>query len=99
MGVSSRSPVPGASQYGLAVSSSVVTLTVPATARTAEIFVRGASIVFTRDGTNPTATAGFQADVADIIVLNARKEIQALEMIRKSTDATVDVEYFTDVSG
>jgi len=98
MGATSRSPVPGASQYGLAVSSSVVKLTVPATGRTAEIYVRGASIVFTRDGTDPTATAGFQADVGDIIVLNARKEVQALEMIRQSTDATVDVEYFTDLS-
>ena len=98
MGVRSRSPVTGA-QYALAVSSTVVTLTVPDTANVAEIYVRTAAVVFTRDGTDPTATKGIQANVGDIIVLNSRAELDKFEVIRQSVDATIDVEYFTDVSG
>ena len=98
MGVRSRSPVTGA-QYALAVSSTVVTLTVTDTANVAEIYVRTAAVVFTRDGTDPTATKGIQANVGDIIVLNSRAELDKFEVIRQSVDATIDVEYFTDVSG
>ena len=98
MGVRSRSPVTGA-QYALAVSSTVVTLTVPDAANVAEIYVRTAAVVFTRDGTDPTATKGIQANVGDIIVLNSRAELDKFEVIRQSVDATIDVEYFTDVSG
>jgi len=65
----------------------------------AEIYVRDASIVFTRTGTDPTATLGFQANVDDIVMLNSRAELDRFEAIRVSTDATVDVEYFTDISG
>ena len=98
MGVRSRSTAGGA-QYALAVSSTVVTLTVPDAAMTAEMFVRTGPVVFTRDGTDPTATKGFQANVGDIIVLSSRDELDKFEVIRESIDATVDVEYFTDVSG
>ena len=66
----------------------------------AEIYVRTASIVFTRDGTDPTATQGIQADVGDIILLNSREELENFEAIRQGgTSATIDVEYFTDISG
>ena len=99
MGVRSRSKVTGA-QFGLSVTSStVVTLTVPTTAMVAEIYVRTASVVFTRDGTDPTATQGIQADSGDIIVLNSRDELDRFEVIAVSTTATLDVEYFTDLSG
>ena len=99
MGVRSRSKVTGA-QFGLAIADTVVTLTVPGAAMVAEIYVRTAPIVFTRDGTDPTATAGFQANVDDIILLNSRDELDRFEAIRQgATSATIDVEYFTDVSG
>ncbi len=99
MGVRSRSPVTGA-QFALAVTSAtVVTLTVPDAAMTGEIYVRTAPVVFTRDGTDPTATQGIQADVGDIIVLNSRSELDKFKVIAVSTSATLDVEYFTDVSG
>ena len=99
MGVRSRSPLPGVSQYGLSISSAVVKLTVPDAANCAELYVRTASIVFTRDGTDPTSTAGFQANAGDIIMLNSRAELDRFEAIRESSNATVDVDYFTDISG
>lgn len=99
MGVRSRSKVTGA-QFGLSVTSAtVVTLTVPAGAMVAEIYVRTAPVVFTRDGTDPTATAGIQANAGDIIVLNSRDEVEKFKAIAVSTTLTLDVEYFTDVSG
>lgn len=99
MGVRSRSPVTGA-QFALAVTSAtVVTLTVPNAAMTAEVYVRTAPVVFTRDGTAPTATKGIQADVGDIIVLNSRAELDKFKVIAVSTSATLDLEYFSDISG
>lgn len=98
MGIKSRSTVTGA-QFALAVSTTVVTLTIPIAAMVAEIVVRGAAVVFTRDGTDPTATTGIQANVGDIIVLNSRDELDNFKVIRESANATLDVEYFTDISG
>lgn len=99
MGVRSRSPVDGA-QYALSVTSgTVVTLTVPDAAMVAEIYVRTASVVETRDGTDPTASKGVQWDPADIIYLNSRAECDDFKIIAVSASATLDVEYFTDVSG
>ena len=99
MGVNSRKPIkPG--QPGLSFTSSVrVALTIPSGANTAEIYVRTASIVFKRDGTNPTATEGIQADAGDIIVLSSRDELSGFRGIAVSTTAVGDVDYFTDVSG
>lgn len=101
MGVRSRSSVPTASnQYGLSISTTAVSLTVPGVANVAEIYVRTASIVFKKDTGTPTATEGFQANVDDIIPLNSRAEVVGFRAIRQAgTDATVDVMYFTDVSG
>ena len=100
MGVRSRSPLITGNQYGLAVSTIVVTLTVPNAANCGEIYVRTASVVFTRSTTDPTATLGFQANAGDIIVLNSRAELDRFEVIRQGTaDASLDIEYFTDISG
>jgi hypothetical protein len=98
MGVRSRSTA-GTAQFALAVSTAVVTLTVPTAAMMAEIYVRGAAVVFTRDGTAPTSTKGIQANVGDLIVLNSRDELDKFKVIRESADATLDVEYFSDISG
>lgn len=99
MGVRSRSPLTTGNQYGLSVSTTIVRLTVPDAAMCAEIYVRTASVVFTRSTTDPTSTLGFQADVGDIIMLNSRAELDRFEVIRESADATLDVEYFSDISG
>jgi len=89
----------GSPQYGLSFTSGVVTkLTVPATAKTAEIYVRTASIVFTRSGVVPTATRGLQADPGDTIILESRDELVKFAGIAVSTTASGDAEYFTDVS-
>ncbi len=99
MGVRSRSSVTGA-QFALAVTSAtVVTLTVPNVAMVAEIYVRTAPVVETRDGTDPTATQGWQWDVGDTIYLNSRAELDKFKVIAVSTTAALDVEYYTDVSG
>ena len=99
MGVKSRSDG-GTAQFGLSIADTVVQLTIPRAAMVAEIYVRTASIVCTRDGTDPTATAGFQADPTDIIILNSRDELDQFRAIRQgSVSATVDVEFFTDLSG
>lgn len=88
------------SQFGLSVTSStVVELTLPAAAKAAQIYVRTASVVFTRDSTPPTATKGIQADPGDIILLNSRSELENFQCIAVAASATVDVEYLTDVSG
>ena len=99
MGVRSRATAGGA-QYALAVSSSVVTLTVPSAAYAASIFVRGSEgVTFTTDGaTDPTATKGTTAVANSEISLNSKDEITKARFIRASGDATMDVEYFTDVS-
>jgi len=100
MGVRSRSPLPTGSQYGLSIGATVVTLTVPVAAMCAEIFVRTASIVFSRTSVDPTATQGFQADPGDIIMLNSRAELDRFEAIRQgATSGVLDIEYFTDISG
>ena len=103
MGVRTRSNVPTASnQYGLSISTTAVSLTVPRAGMAGEIYVRtgSGSIVFKRDAGTPTATEGFQADPGDIIVLNSRAELDNFRAVRQGgTDGTVDVEYFTDISG
>ena len=98
MGVRSRSPLKTGAQYGLSVTSAtVVTLTVPNAAMCGEAYVRTAPVVFTRDGTDPTATLGMQANAADIIMLNSRAELENFKVIAVSATATLDVEYFTDL--
>ena len=99
MGVTSRKSVTP-SQPGLSVTSStVVVLKPPHAAMVADIYVRTASVVFTRDATNPTATQGKQANAGDIINLYSRSEVENFRVIAVGTTASLDVEYFTDVSG
>ena len=70
--------------------------TVPVTARYAEGFVRTASVVFYRDGSTPTATAGEQADIGDRIILRSREEIEKASFIRAGgTSATIDWQFWT----
>lgn len=92
------SPLEGGNQYGLSVSSSVVTLTVPPNACYGEAYVRTASITLTRGVVSPTASQGVQANEGDIIVLDSRAKLLALKLIRVATDATIDVEYFEKVA-
>jgi len=98
MGVK-RSTVAGA-QFALSVTSgTVVTLTKPDAANVAQIYVRTAPVVFTRDGTDPTATQGIQANVGDIICLNSTDEVSKFKTIAVSTTAALDCEFFTNLAG
>jgi hypothetical protein len=100
MGVRSRSEVNGR-QSALSIAGSVISLTVPDAANCAEIYVETAAIRFTREGTDPTGTLGFVAYPGDIILLNSRAECDQFEAIRdtSSLSATLEVEYFSDISG
>jgi hypothetical protein len=92
----------GSAQFGLSIAGSAVSLTPPdlATgAKVAEITVHTYAVSFTRDGTTPTATLGFVAYPDDIIKLNSRHEVDNFQAIRVTTTATLDVEYFNDLSG
>ena len=85
----------GGKQTGVSVTSSATTrLTVPGGATESEIYVRTASIVFSKDGSAPTATAGLQADATDIIILLSDDELAKFGAIAVSATATLDVEYF-----
>ena len=85
----------GGAQNGLAVTSSpAVRLNVPQGATHAEIYVRTAPVVFSRDGTVPTATKGIQAEATDLIVLVSSDELAKFGVIAVSASATVDVEFF-----
>ena len=93
-----RIPISGG-QLGLTVSTLVVPLTVPDAATSAEIYVRTASITFIRtSGLTPSATAGFQADDTDIIMLRSRDECLEFKTIHVSADATLDIEYFGEAA-
>ncbi len=95
--IGDREPV-GPAQFGLSVTSSTpVVLNAPESATEADIYVRTASVVFTREGTTPTATKGVQADVGDIIVLRSRAELVGFRGIAVSTTLTLDAEYFRRV--
>tara|TARA_Y100000310_G_C20670257_1_gene809885 strand:+ start:1643 stop:1849 length:207 start_codon:yes stop_codon:yes gene_type:complete len=66
----------------------------------AELYVRTAPLVYTTDGTDPTATKGKQANVGDTIMLNSRDECDKWRGIEQTaTDSAIDCEYFTDISG
>ena len=107
MGVRSRSSAGGA-QLNLNVTDTVVTLTVPATAMCAVVYVRATDdggtatgpVSYTTNGTDPTANIGIVANPGDIILLNSREELENFRVVEQTaTDAEVGVEYFTDLSG
>ena len=66
----------------------------PDGAEEADIYVRTASVVFTRSGIVPTASQGIQADATDIIVLASRDECEKFLVIAVSATATLDIEYY-----
>ena len=59
--------------------------------------VETAQIRFTVDGTAPTTTVGFLAEIGDIVTINGEHDIKKFRAIRTgSTDATIQPIYFTD---
>jgi hypothetical protein len=77
-------------QYALAVSSTAVTLTVPAGATHCLLTVHGDAVNMTEDGSTPTASNGLRLPVGFIgeLALPA-----ALKFIRVTGDATLNVTY------
>ena len=69
---------------------------IPSGARYAEGYVRTASIVETRDGTDPTATAGTEWDEGDIVLLRSRYEIVNFLAIEKAggSSETIDWQFY-----
>ena len=59
--------------------------------------VETAAIRFTVDGSTPTSTVGFLAQIGDIVTINGEHDIKKFRAIRTdSTDATIQPIYFTD---
>ena len=57
--------------------------------------VETAQIRFTMDGTTPTSSIGFLAQIGDVITINGQSDIRAFRAIRvTSTDATIQPVYF-----
>lgn len=94
----------------IAVSSSTVTLTLPAHFSTngvnngrAQIQVRTAAILYTKNGTAPTAateSTGTKLKVGDFLILETLEEMNLLNMIRATgVDGAVFVEYSKYVTG
>jgi hypothetical protein len=77
-------------QYNLAVSTSVVTLTVPSGATHALITVSTNDVNFTEDGSTPSATNGLRLPAGFVGELSLP---QALKFIRVSADAVLNVSY------
>lgn len=59
--------------------------------------VETAAIRFTVDGSTPTSTVGFLAEIGDIVTINGEHDIEKFKAIRTGTaDATIQPIYFTD---
>jgi hypothetical protein len=81
----------------LAVSSTSVSLTVPALARRALVQVQGASVRWRDDGTDPTAAIGMLL-YTDGTIPNEflyEGDLDEIEFIRVSTDAVLNISYFS----
>lgn len=79
------------SQYNLLVSTSVVTLTVPAAATHALITVSGAAVKMTEDSSTPSTSNGLvllDGFVGELALPNALKFVRAA-----TTDARLNVSY------
>ena len=76
----------------LAVSSTAVSLTIPAGARIAYLYVESNTVRWRDDGTNPTASVGtpLKAD-ADLLY---DSDLTKLRFIRASADAVVHVSFY-----
>ena len=91
------SPLPGSlvTQAVTNVVGGIGSGNIPSGARYAEGYVRTASIVETREGTDPTATAGTEWDDGDIILLRSRYEIVNFKAVEKtSTDAAINWQFY-----
>lgn len=70
--------------------------TYPATAAIAEI-IGSNGLIYTMDGSTPTATNGGRLGQGDTLTLAGTQKIQNLKMIRSgSTDATVNLTYYKE---
>jgi len=59
--------------------------------------VEAAQIRFTVDGSTPTSTVGFLAEIGDIVTINGEHDIEKFKAIRTgAVDATIQPIYFTD---
>lgn len=84
--------VVASAQYALVIGTSVVTLTVPATATHALVTVESGDVRFTEDGAAPSGTSGLllvQGSIAELALPNALKFIRS----SLSTAATINVSY------
>jgi hypothetical protein len=81
----------GTAQYALAITL-VQTLTVPTTARIAQICVDTATARYTTSGTNPSASVGIPVASGTCFQLAGHDALVALKII--GSGATVTVEYF-----
>ena len=79
----------GASQMGLSVASSAVSLTVPSGATLCQICVEGAAIRYRDDGTAPTASSGIPCAAGQSFQYAG--PMSALRFIAQSGAATIDV--------
>ena len=81
------------SVQNLTVSSTAVTLTVPAAARQATVYVENQPVRWTTDTTTPTSTVGVPAK-ADSVLVVCGASMSACKVIRSgSTDASLAVSY------
>jgi hypothetical protein len=63
----------------------------------AVFIVETAQIRFTVDGSTPTTTVGFLAEIGDIVTINGEGDIKNFKAIRTgASDATIQPIYFTD---
>lgn len=60
-------------------------------ARRATITAHTNAVVYTKNGTNPTATTGHVLAANATVVIDGNTNIQALKFIRQSSDAAVSV--------
>ena len=100
MGVRSRSPAGDLyTQTVNTTAGGIPAANIPRAAMVAEGACKGpGTVLFTRDGTAPTATIGFPAYTDDIIKLNSHAEIDGYSGYAGTT-STIDWEFFTDLSG
>lgn len=60
--------------------------------------VETAAIRFTVDGSTPTSSVGFLAQIGDIVTINGEGDIKNFRAIRTdATDAVIQPIYFTDI--
>ena len=94
------SPIPN-SLVTHAVTTSATSLTVPASAKYAEGYVRTNSVTELRSGSTPANDTGRTWAAGDIIVLRSRDEVVQFQVIRQndSNAATIDFEFWNKVPG